>query len=282
MKNKVLNKPKEIILCADDYAQNNAISQGILTLVKSGRINAVSCLVNSAAFDETHTDLLEFRSRCFIGLHLNLTLGQPRSAMWRTHAGELFDGLPTLLSNAYLKRLDLRVVQAELQAQLDVFVNAMQFYPDFIDGHQHIHQFPVVRTALLNIYREQKMSCFLRNTYNGWTKTCRGPGLPKTALLAVLGGARFKQTLIQEAIPANTSFSGVYSFAHAKHYRNYFKRFLAQIMPGGLIMCHPGVKSQDHEDPLLYSRPYEHAYFMSDVFVHDMQAYSCSLMDKKR
>ena len=282
MKNKIPSIPKEILLCADDYAQSTAISQGILTLVNAGRINAVSCLVNKSAFDETYADLLACRSKCFIGLHLNLTLGQPRSAMWRSHAGELFGSLPKLICDAYLKRLDLRVVQAELQAQLDVFVDTMQCYPDFIDGHQHIHQFPVVRDALLNIYREKNMSCFLRNTYNGLLQSYRFSAFPKSALLALLGGAKFKNLLIQEAIPANTSFSGVYPFARAKSYRKYFTRFLSETVTGGLIMCHPGVESRDNDDPLLYSRPEEYTYFMSDSFVQDMQTYACKLMTKKR
>ncbi len=283
MKNKLGSiTPKDILLCADDYAQNTAISTGILTLAEAGRINAISCLVNSAVFDETHAELLAFKPKCFIGLHLNLTMGQPRSAVWRTHMGEMFVGLPRLIRNAYFHRLELSVVQAELQAQLDVFVNTMHCYPDFIDGHQHIHQFPVVRTALINIYRAQKIHCFLRNTHTSWSQSFKLRGLPKRPLLSALGGSRFKNILIQLAIPANTSFSGMYTFARAQNYRSYFKRFLDETMSGGLIMCHPGVLSSDQDDPLAYSRPYEQAYLMSDNFLHDMRSASCQLMLKTR
>ena len=128
--------PTDILLCADDFAQNTSISTGILNLAEYGRINAISCLVNSATFDENRLELLALKPKCFIGLHLNLTMGQPRSAVWRTHIGEMFVGLPRLISNAYFNRLELRVVQAELQAQLDVFANTINCYPDFIDGHQ--------------------------------------------------------------------------------------------------------------------------------------------------
>ncbi len=38
---------REMILCADDYGQNEPISQGILELALNKRINAISCLVNT-------------------------------------------------------------------------------------------------------------------------------------------------------------------------------------------------------------------------------------------
>lgn len=271
---------KELLLCADDYAQNPAISEGQLALLAACRINAVSCLVNMDTFDDMHQDVKPFKADRFVGLHLNLTLGQPRSAMWRKHEGEWFKGLPWLIRQTCLRRLDPRVVLAELQAQLDVFLDSMQCEPDFMDGHHHVHQLPIVRDAVLQLYRERSLSGFLRNTYNGWSDYSALRGFPKPQALACLGGYAFQKQLIQAAIPANTSFAGLYSFSKARHYRAYFKRFLAHTASGGLIMCHPGHVSSDPDDAIRHARQLEWDYFMSDAFLKDMRAQSFQLMTK--
>lgn len=292
---------KQIILCADDFAQNEAISEGIVSLAKMKRINAISCIVNSACWDEMHGELSSAKQTNFVGLHLNLTLGQPLSSMWRKHEGERFTGLSQLLKRAYLKRLDLNMVIAEIRAQIDVFTHTMHVYPDFIDGHEHIQQLPIIRRALLQVHASQMghvsdtfetfseentiheqrhVASFFRNTHNGWRDFLSMHSFPKCQLLAMLGGRRFKRTLIRDQIPTNTSFSGIYNFRNASKYRTYFKRFLEKTQDGGLIMCHPGNPSNDTHDPLHAHRRHELDYFMSDVFLSDLEDNSFRLIKK--
>lgn len=287
---------KQIIICADDFAQNEAISEGILLLAKAKRINATSCIVNSNYWNEISTELTAIKQTHFLGLHINLTFGQPLSAMWRKYEGETFTGLPRLLKKVYLNQLNWQAVAAEIQAQLDVFTHTMHVYPDFIDGHQHIHQFPIIRRALLAIHAKQMghvenqddlvteepehMVSFFRNTSNGLRDYMSMTGFPKSQLLTLLGGCRFKRTLIREKIPTNRSFSGSYNFKNAENYRKYFQRFLSKTLDGGLIMCHPGVFSQDKQDPLYRSRHHEFNYFMSDVFLTDLEDNAFRLMKK--
>lgn len=288
---------KQIILCADDFAQNEAISEGILSLAKLKRINAISCLVNSASWDDMYPELIGVKQTSFIGLHLNLTLGQPLSAKWRKHEGERFTGLPRLLKKAYFKKLDLQVVIAEIQAQIDVFTHTMHVYPDFIDGHEHIQQFPIIRQALFDVHTKQMghihhiaeenheedqehVASFFRNTSNGWRDFLSLTSFPKCQLLAMLGGRRFKRSLIRKQIPTNSSFSGIYNFSNAPSYRKHFQRFLEKTHDGGLIMCHPGNHSNDTLDPLHAYRHHELSYFMGDVFLSDLEDNSFRLMKK--
>ncbi|MDP3706446.1 MAG: ChbG/HpnK family deacetylase [Legionellaceae bacterium] len=288
---------KHIILCADDFAQNEAISEGILSLAKLRRINAISCLVNSVHWNEMHPELAGVKQTNFIGLHLNLTFGQPLSAMWRKHEGEGFTGLPRLLKKTYFNTLDLQVVTAEIQAQVDIFTHTMHVYPDFIDGHEHVQQLPIVRRALLNVHTKQMghthhksdenhdedhdhPASFFRNTSNGWRDFTSLTSFPKCQLLAMLGGRRFKRSLVREQIPTNTSFSGIYNFKNAPDYRKYFQRFLQKTHDGGLIMCHPGQQSRDTLDPLHAYRHHELDYFMADVFLSDLEDNSYLLMNK--
>lgn len=273
---------KPLIICADDYGQNIAISEGIVCLAQQQRINAISCMVNSPHWNDVSAELLTLQASTYIGLHLNLTTGQPLSSAWRRREGEQFISLPRLLRKAYLRRLNVDIVATEIRAQIAVFANTMQVYPDFIDGHQHVHQLPIIRDALLKVLKEDRLKpiAFVRNTNNGWFDLYSFKQFPKRQLIALLGGNLFRKRLKRHKIFTNTSFSGIYNFTNAKNYRVYFKRFLKQVSADGLIMCHPGYESDDHTDPLHAYRHHEFNYLMSDVFLSDLEDNSFHLIKK--
>lgn len=271
---------RKLILCADDYAQNAAICDGINQLAKNKRINAISCLVNMPLWTEAAIELKMLSKTCFIGLHLNLTMGQPLSALWQTQYSEQFTGLPKLILKAYLHQLQFHIIKAEIQAQLETFKQTMQGYPDFIDGHQHIQQLPIIRQALLAVYREYRLKAFIRHTFNHWHDYLIMTGFPKSQLLALMGGRHLRHDLHTQQIATNTSFSGLYHFAQATQYARLFKQFLARSNHGGLIMCHPGVKSNDPSDPLAAYRHHELHYLLSEHFLHDLNVHSCQLLEK--
>jgi len=271
---------KNILLCADDYAQNESICDGILQLAKRKRINAISCLVNSSAWSEVCSPLKQVKNSCYLGLHLNLTFGQALSTKWRDKYPANFGSLSSLIKQAYLRRLDRGCVEAEICAQIDAFSQAMNAAPDFIDGHQHIHQLPIVRESLLAVYKQKNLTAFCRNTSCRWQDLIRHPNFPKRQAIALLGGAIFKRMLKQQAILANSSFAGSYNFVNAPNYRHYFKRFLKLMHSGGLIMCHPGTNSLDLTDPLQQYRHHEFNYFMSNVFLSDLDDAHCRLVPK--
>ena len=274
---------KKIILCADDYAQNEAISEGIITLAEKQRISAISCMVNSSIWPVAHralhviTDSLE--SRPFIGLHLNLTFGKAVSPTWQRYYGHYFLSLPKLLKQAYFRQLNRAVLATEIQAQVDLFCDAMNAYPDFIDGHEHCHQLPMIRDALLSI--QLPGAFFIRNTSNGYHDLLPGYHFPKRQLITLLGGMTCKRQLSAHRIATNTSFSGIYNFKQSFHYRDYFKQFLSDSLDGGLIMCHPGKASNDTKDPLAGYRYNEYRYFLSDEFVSDLAQHSIALHFKE-
>lgn len=298
---------KQIIVCADDYSQNKSISEGIVLLAEQRRINAVSCMANLESWTEFNTALHPLQPTTFIGLHLNFTHGEPLSADWKKHYGMQFSNLPVLLKNAYLKRLSVDVMTAEINAQMHAFTRSMNAYPDFIDGHQHVHQLPIIRAALGHCLNSNHChppeggepsliqyegstergsppsrgrQIIIRKTSNGWSDLLSTDGFPKRQIIALLGGIAFQKRLTQQSIPCNTSFSGIYNFKHAANYRKYFKQFLAHSQDGGLIMCHPGNLSDDLSDPLHHYRHQELNYFMSDDYLSDLSAQSFQLRVK--
>lgn len=257
-----MNSPTPIILCADDFGLNPQVCQGILQLVQSSRISAVSCMVNNPSFTEYAPSLLPFKEHLAIGLHLNLTEGQLIS-----QPAKACFSLVELLFKAHLGWLDCQFIAAEFNKQLDVFIEQMGYLPDFIDGHQHIHQFPKIRTVVLQIYQQRLKSqnTFVRTTYPALIS---GPNRFKRRLLSRLGKELTRQ-LGQLGIPHNKYFAGIYGFAAQSNYRHYFRQWLSAAEENTLIMCHPGLSGTDH-DPLIKTRAYELNYFLSSDFKADL------------
>ena len=271
---------KQLILCADDYAEDAYVSEGILQLATLKKINAISALVNFPFWNEASVALTDLQSHCYLGLHLNFTEGLALSKAWQIQYGPCFNGLAALIQKGYLRQLVPAVIKAEIHAQLNAFTEATGLLPDFIDGHQHVHQLPFIRDLLLSVYREDKLTAFLRQTSNGWQDLFSANAFPKQQLIALLGGIAFKHRLKKEVISTNSSFAGIYRFKMARQYGDYFKTFLANSLDGGIIMCHPGLPSKNTSDPLQHTRLYEFQYFMSEQFEMDLKNLQVQLKHK--
>lgn len=285
----------DFILCANDFGHSEPVSSAILHLFTQQRVNAVSCMVNMPFWQDAHHELDNVNSAQFIGLHLNLTSGQPLSAAWRRCYGDTFFSLSKLIQYAYRRKLDKAVIRAEIQAQLDLFMQDIHIYPDFIQGYQHIQQLPVISDVLLDLYQEQQakihgfsvtdifevhtdpdpVPCFLGKTSSIWHKGWRG-GWDKNQILALVGARAWHQKLIAANIATNTSFGGVYRRKEAQSYRRYFQGFLSQVQDGGLIVCHPGFEDCESDS----FRQFEFKYLESDDFLADLQAHSVQFLEK--
>lgn len=263
---------KRIILCADDYGQNPAISQAIINLIEKNRLSATSCMVNTLDWLGQANALEPFQSKVDIGLHFNLTEGQPIS---NTFGVSQFPSLSVLLAQAFLRKLSQKSVEDEFNAQLDRFSEGMHQLPHFIDGHQHIHQFPIIRDAILSVYekRLKNKGVYIRVVDDPQAFfRFKEDAYLKRLIIQFTGAKALKKRLIQRQIPHNASFSGIYSFAPGSQYSAIFPHFLTQITDNGLIMCHPGMQSQEVMDPIYQSREVEYQYFSSEQFAKDCQS----------
>jgi len=259
---KVIPQHRRIILCADDYGQNEAISQAIIELLTKKSLTAVSCLVSSKYWPSHANSIKPYINQADIGLHFNLTYEKPYS-------------LAQLLWRCYTKTISKEFIHGELNTQLDQFIAAMGKMPDFIDGHQHVHTFPVVRDVLLDVYKKRGLECYVRSTYN--KNSLRRLSLKKWFIQYQLANA-FKKQLIDNNIPHNSTFSGIYDFS-ILHYCDLFKNFLEETDEGGLIMCHPGLKNLSGEkDEIKNARVQEWTYFVSDAFQKNCEDQNISLI----
>lgn len=262
---------KRVTLCADDYGQTNSISEGILALLAAKRLTAVSCLTSFPAWQQHAKPLLPYKNRVDIGLHFNLTENKA-----------LFPSLQNLMIKAYLRQIEQRTIEHEFNRQLDLFSDEMGQLPDFIDGHEHVHHLPIVRTAILNVYEKRLRTHrpYLRVATNGTIKgMLRGnAALHKTIIINLTGALALKHLAKKNGIPHNQSFAGIYDFKKVANFPNYFRYFLSQITHNGLIMCHPGLKTNnDENDSLALSRWQEYQYFNSEQFNLDCEQHNVKI-----
>ena len=155
---------KHIILCADDYGQNLDLSQAIIDLIERKCLSATSCLTTFPAWREAGLWLTSLQNQIDIGLHFNMTEGRSLTS------AITFMSLPQLLVKAHLRQLSRSAIEVELNAQIDQFISILGRAPDFIDGHQHVHQFPVISDAIINVYqhRFKNTSVYLRYAHESY------------------------------------------------------------------------------------------------------------------
>lgn len=256
---------KQISLCADDFAYSTVISESIIKLAEEKRLSATSCLTNFPAWATTSKNLQTLENPIDLGLHLNFTEGQALNASSQTQ----FGSINQLITRSFIKRLDRQLIQQEIAAQLDQFQQHLGRAPDFIDGHQHVHQLPVFRDALLAVYQERlDNQVMIRVASNPLLQSiAQARYCPKSIIITLTGALKLKQQLIKLNIPHNQSFSGIYNLEPNNDYAKQFERFLNEVDNGGLIMCHPANRSDQNDDVIAKARQQEFDFFVSEQFL---------------
>jgi predicted glycoside hydrolase/deacetylase ChbG (UPF0249 family) len=258
-----VSTPRGITLCADDYALSAPVSAGILALARAGRLHAISCMTDSPRWADDGA-LLRDLPGVEIGLHLNFTEAFPAAQPVRP--------LSSLILACWLRRLDAAQVQASVRRQWDAFVAVMGRAPDFVDGHQHVHQFPQIREALLALLAEQ--------SYQGWLRNLTGlqatPGMGfKILILKLLGAGHFAALCHHAGLRSNPYFSGVYDFSPQADYRGLMQGWLRASPAATLIMCHPAQAGAG--DGIGLARLHEFTYLQSADFISDCQQHAVRL-----
>lgn len=261
---------KTFFLCADDYGYNHAVSLGIRDLIANNRINATSCLVNMPDFSTQAADLKALSISAYTGLHINFTEGRLLSSSEKKPLA-----LTELILKSHAGVIDTAFISREIQAQLDVFESTFHRLPDFIDGHQHVHQLPGIRQVFLKIYKERlPATCLVRSTF---PQVFLNQFFMKVLAIAATGGWYFSRMLKKQQILHNAQFSGVYNFAQDVDYRSLFRQWLAAIDDKALIMCHPGFSQAATNDAIARTRLTEYLYFASEAYLQDCEEMQVSL-----
>jgi predicted glycoside hydrolase/deacetylase ChbG (UPF0249 family) len=279
--NEVHQALRHIWLCADDYGISHSVNAAIRELIMRGRLNATSVMVLAPHFDRGDARSLQMLNagtkRAALGLHLTLTAPfEPVSASFTPARDGRFLPVQKMLRAAITRRLQPGALKLEIAAQLHAFAGAFGHLPDFIDGHQHVHLFPQVREALLEVMAEATPNAWVRQC--GRTRAARRLRDRKALILDVLS-VRFRQKVHKAGIATNPAFAGSYNFSRRAVFAKIFPRFLEGLPDGGLIMCHPGFVDAELKrlDSLTHLREREYEFFMSEEFPKLLKAHNVAL-----
>jgi len=225
------------VVCADDFGLDRGTIDATVALIKLGRVTATSVLVDSPDWRAAAPQLKELSAD--VGLHLNLTEAlDSRARAW---------SLPRLIVQSQLRLLPRWRVHDQVERQLDAFADALGRLPDFIDGHQHVHQLPVVREVLIEsvLMREPKVL--------PWMRVCRPPEGDndyKARVIGLLGADALGQLARHHGFPTSKVLVGAYGFKPRRDvYMARIRWWLHSSGDGTVFMCHPSARPSS-KDPI--------------------------------
>jgi len=234
------------VVCADDFALDAGAIEATLALIQLGRVTATSVLVDSPHWKSAAPGLKALRDRADVGLHLNLTE--------QLDAGSSSWSLPSLLLQSTLRVLPRWRVRDQVERQLDTFTDTFGCLPDFVDGHHHVHQLPVVREVLIEsvLAREPKSL--------PWLRICLPPDQDqdyKARVIGMLGAPALLDIAHLHRFPASRRLVGVYGFDLKREaYLAKVRSWLEAGPEGAVFMCHPSTKAST-KDPIGAARRME-------------------------
>ena len=270
-----LSGERAVIINVDDLGLSDAVNDAVLALAEAQRISASSYMVGGRiaaadirALETYHID---------IGLHLDLTGIFPSA---------LRGSLKSIIVASYLRKFNPAQVTDIINQQLDAFEDTFNRAPIFIDGHQHIHQFPTIRQRLVQALHARygadaqtavraRVTTPLINDIKSW-------------IIYMLGGHAWQRLCTADNIATNDYFGGVYDFdADMPQLACLWQQWLqkaplastiAATQPITAIMCHPAVPEYHWQDEIKVAREREYAWLMSPQFGDILNEYKINLV----
>lgn len=257
---------KHVVLCADDYALNGSVSQGIVNLARAQRLSATSVMTLSTRWSQDAPALRELRGAIDVGLHLDWTSAFAQRAGHGSNLG-------AILWRAWRGGFKAKEVREVIERQLDAFEHHWQAPPDHVDGHQHIQQFDGVRDVLVAVLQQRYGSELTRP----WLRVSKvAQSDLKSRIISWMGAKPLHQWALEHRWPVAAPLSGAYGFdgnavSYALRMQAWLKN-LPVVQPHDalpIIMCHPAVTAQA-EDAIGTARAHEYAYLISPQFAIDL------------
>jgi hypothetical protein len=236
-----------------------------------GRLSATSAMTNCPAFPRMAPGLADLGETIAVGLHLNLTTGSALGPMPAFAPGGCLPESREVIRRAFTGRLPLQEISAEIERQLEAFGMALGRAPDFVDGHNHVHILPGVRSALLRTLRQRGMGgLWLRDAADRLAAIVRRAVSVRKALVVRGFSLGFGAAARRSGFDANAGFSGFSPFdqtTEAEVHRVFDAAFSA-LGPRPLVMCHPGYADDALRelDSVVGTRALELAYLRSARF----------------
>ena len=266
---------KHLILNADDFAFNAAVSRGIVTLAQQGRLTATSAMTLSPRWATDAPALAELRGQLDVGLHLDWT------SPFAANAGH-GRGLKRAMLSAVVGGFNKTTARVVIEKQLDAFEQVWQAPPSHIDGHQHVHQFKGIRDALVDIMAKRYNG--LSSDQKPYLRISKGAFSwldVKANVIAALNSNAIKNIAIKANITPARGLFGIYNFKGSEaDFGMLVSQWLRSAPEHAIIMCHPaqgGLDALDEDDGIAAARQREFNYLASEGFAQALEHAKVSL-----
>ncbi len=240
-----------LIVVADDFGMGPEVSRSIAELMRAGAVSGTVLLSNSPYVEADLCSWRQSGAAGEMGWHPNLNLDGPvappgdvRSLL--TGQGNLAP-LGKLLARMARGRVVYRDVVRELDAQLRRFVELVGRPPRLINGHKHIHVFPMVSHALTEVLSRHGLRPYVRRVVEPVSCLRTIPGARiKRLFLSTLGkyAARRQD---RAAFPGNEWLAGITDPKWVDD-SEFFTRWIAQIAKASgqvvELAVHPGYRDE--------------------------------------
>jgi len=261
---------RSIRLIADDYGLAPGVSGAILELIERGRLTGTSCMTGFPEWAREAPRIRSLGAGAAIGLHLTLTDQQAVTGPSSLAPEGKLPPLAALALPIRRGRLDERDIHAELDAQYDRFVEALGRWPDFIDGHQHVHFLPAARRWLLARFAAAADRPALRGAplISGLDAAA-----PKIAAIAALA-AGFNRAMRRAGFTVMAPLCGIYDWRQPDKFAPALRAAVETLPEQGVFMCHPGHVDETlrARDPMQAAREVEFAVLGSEAFGADLDS----------
>jgi predicted glycoside hydrolase/deacetylase ChbG (UPF0249 family) len=218
---------------------------------------------------------------CDFGLHFNLTEIPPESD---DSCKRGIKSVNNWMISSISGGIDTRFVAEEFDKQINGFVEVTGRLPDYIDGHQHVHQFPGIREVIVD-----KIGDYYRDADKPYVRNTRavvdsGVNPVKAWVISHFGTKKFNHLLMRNGIRCNKYFSGIYDFTNVGHYEKYFQLWLEKMPDSMLMMCHPGLYDPEENatDPIGKSRHIEYQFFSGSNYESLLDTYQVETVQFSR
>jgi predicted glycoside hydrolase/deacetylase ChbG (UPF0249 family) len=271
---------RRITLCVDDFGLHQGVDTSALLLMAMGRLGAVSVMVDAptarAGAERLSEALQGGPSGVDVGLHLNLT--SPFAASTAQSAAPRAPREPgafrcvrlrMLIALCYSRLLDPVVTRREIHRQCALFERLFGRAPDHVDGHEHVHQLPVVRQALVDVLMQRYG---WRRPWLRRTRAPRGHALTQAGRVALLGDRGLARLARRMGYAQNNHLLGIHGFtSDPLVYQDRIAGWLSACSDGDLLMCHPSIWTTE-PGALLRQRMAEHDVLSGPGFEQQLAA----------
>jgi len=244
---------RQLVIVADDYGIGPEVSRSIRELMRTGSVTATVLLVNSPYAEADVALWMKCGCPGEMGWHPNLTMDQSVAAPGEVESlvarNGQFYSLGKLLARIAAGMVRYRDLVREFEAQLQRYCDLVGRPPDVINGHKHIHVFPIISRALAEALGRWNIHPYVRRVVEPWSclRSIAGARVKRT-LLSTLGRAATARQ-VRCNLPGNDYLAGITDPKWIEDPRFYL-RWLAHV-PGKVVelAVHPG-----HYDEALVDR----------------------------